>query len=75
MRSSISPLKAFLEFPDAITEVVGDILMTALVVVVFSVIAVFVLSREGPANIPHIETTGDIISVNTFQQWIWPENG
>ncbi|MCD4704229.1 MAG: type IV pilin, partial [Methanosarcinaceae archaeon] len=68
MESSISPLKAFLKDTNAVTEVVGEILMTALVVVAFSVIAMFVLSYEGPADPPHIDTTSwvDVESDNIY---------
>lgn len=40
---------------DAVSEVIGEILMTAIAVLAISVISLYVLSFEGPTDAPHVD--------------------
>ncbi|HJH29229.1 MAG TPA: type IV pilin [Methanosarcinaceae archaeon] len=43
---------------DAVSEVIGELLMTAIAVLAFGVIAVFMLSYQGPTSAPHVDIDG-----------------
>jgi len=49
---------SFLENTDAVSEVIGEILLTAVAVIAFSVVAVFIFSQAGPQEKVHADIQG-----------------
>ncbi|TGC06936.1 type IV pilin N-terminal domain-containing protein [Methanolobus halotolerans] len=55
MAEKITP---FLENTDAVSEVIGEVLLTAIAVLAFSVVAVFIFSYAGPQEKVHADIQG-----------------
>ena len=49
---------SFLKNTDAVSEVIGEILLTAVAVIAFSVVAVFIFSQAGPQEKVHADIQG-----------------
>ncbi|ABE52855.1 LamG-like jellyroll fold domain-containing protein [Methanococcoides burtonii] len=54
----LSPKRSFIKNTDGVSVVVGEIMMTAIVVIAVSFIAASVLSYEGPSDVPNVDVIG-----------------
>ena len=60
----IKSTKGFAENGDAVSDVIGELLMTAIAVIAFAILATFILSYSGPADNLHMDISG-WVDVNT----------